>query len=336
MEDKIKDLKPNITGSTLKTYIYNINLLKRQLNEEDDEGINFLKNYTRIIAHINENNKSLNTKKNKFSSVVVVLQAYNATADLIRKYNEQIESINKQLNDKLNQQEKSEKQAENWISKDELNSFILRLKNRLPREINDIDEYAELRNYILVLFHSMMPLRNDLSDTKIYTQDDFNKIKEETQYNYIILNNEKKTKGRPPKKDKNTNQTAETGDTTPKGSYIIMNNYKTRRIYGRMINDIPDELATELKNYYPYAVQYSPEHFLLVNKQQLPYTRNALTKLFISIFKLISKRVSSSMIRHSIISDLYKPELNKLENKQRLARVMGHSIAEAEQVYAKI
>ena len=91
-------------------------------------------------------------------------------------------------------------------------------------------------------------------------------------------------------------------------------------------------MATEGK-YYPAILQFSPDHFLLVKEgkdRNEPVTRNYYTKFMLRTFKKTGKAISSTMIRHSIVSDVYK-----IDKAQELADVMGHSVAMAQQVYAK-
>ncbi len=80
-------------------------------------------------------------------------------------------------------------------------------------------------------------------------------------------------------------------------------------------------------------MNFSPDNFVLVKEgkdRNEPVTRNYYTKLMLSTFKKMGKAISSTMIRHSIVSDVYK-----INEAQELADVMGHSMATAQQVYAK-
>ena len=59
-------------------------------------------------------------------------------------------------------------------------------------------------------------------------------------------------------------------------------------------------------------------------------TRNDYTKFLLQMFKRTGKRVSSTMIRHSIVSDAYN-----ISHLKQLADEMGHSVGTAMNVYAK-
>ena len=94
-------------------------------------------------------------------------------------------------------------------------------------------------------------------------------------------------------------------------------------------------LAALLIKYYAVIKTYSPERWLLVRKRSKAgtsekATRNDYTKFLLQTFKRTGKRVSSTMIRHSIVSDAYN-----ISQLKQLAEEMGHSVGTAMGVYAK-
>jgi hypothetical protein len=55
-----------------------------------------------------------------------------------------------------------------------------------------------------------------------------------------------------------------------------------------------------------------------------------------SIFAPYEKKISSTMIRHIIVSDLYDLNKEKEAEKKELARKMAHSLNTASTYYAKV
>ena len=65
-------------------------------------------------------------------------------------------------------------------------------------------------------------------------------------------------------------------------------------------------------------------------------TPNNYTKFVKSIFTDYDKNISTSMIRHIIVSDLYDLDKETESSKKELAYKMGHTTNTASTIYAKI
>ena len=122
-----------------------------------------------------------------------------------------------------------------------------------------------------------------------------------------------------------------------KSAVLVLNNYKTFKFYGKKTIDVEPALAALLIKYNGVIKAYSPQHWLLVRKRSKAAedtyekaTRNDYTKFLLQTFKRTGKRVSSTMIRHSIVSDAYN-----ISQLKQLADEMGHSVGTAMGVYAK-
>jgi hypothetical protein len=85
---------------------------------------------------------------------------------------------------------------------------------------------------------------------------------------------------------------------------------------------MPKQVSAALIKYYTAILKFSPDNFLLVKEgkdRNEPVTRNYYTKLMLSTFKKMGKAISSTMIRHSIVSDVYK-----INEAQELSRGKCH------------
>jgi hypothetical protein len=228
---------------------------------------------------------------------------------------------------------KSEKIEKNWISVQELKATIEALKSKvLPAEaIDTYNEFRALIKYLVLLIHVSMPLRNDLACAKIFLTNEVPKSKRTygspltspltkeglegnvVPFNEIIINKSKKT------------------------AQLILNDYKTAGTYGQKVLDFPPEIAKEIIKWYPVIIRMSPKAWLIPDREdpEKCISRVTYTKLFNSIFSDTGKKVSTTQIRRTIVSDLYDVDENENKKKQDLANVMSHSIETAQKIYAK-
>jgi hypothetical protein len=115
---------------------------------------------------------------------------------------------------------------------------------------------------------------------------------------------------------------------------LVLNSYKTKEVYKQKVIKLPYEITSDLRKYLPLIHSVSPNEWFVVGKrdQEKPMTRNAFTKYLNKVF---GKNISTSMIRHTIVSSVYKVDKDEYKQKQELADKMGHSVNEASLVYAK-
>jgi hypothetical protein len=242
-------------------------------------------------------------------TIIVFSKAYDLPAAVVEAYSKEADKLSGQLQAFLSKNEKSERQRSNWMTKEELQTFAATLKADIPPKIKSFEDYERVMRYVLVQFHLSHPIRNDLADAKVYLQAD--KPAQEPTTNYILLNKSRKS------------------------AVLVLNNYKTFKFYGKKTIDVEPALAALLIKYYGVIKEYSPDRWLLVRKRSKAgayekATRNDYTKFLLQTFKRTGKRVSSTMIRHSIVSDAYN-----ISHLKQLADDMGHSVGTAMGVYAK-
>ena len=278
----ILDYKPNIKESSANSYRDVIKTMIDYFNNEQ-----FYMNYNETMKYINS--FKLTTAKNKLSALIVLLKALDVNNILIGKYSDELKKMSDAYNDFNKLQTKTETQSDNWIEYDEL----LTVADDLLKKFNKIvkqdkisnDEYKILVYTVMLHTHLYIPLRNDLSTVKRITEDDYIKNGINTDANYIINNNK-----------------------------IIMNDYKTNRIYGQLIY----KLSTKLSNIYTKYFKFNKSPYLItsIKDRKSPITRNTYTKYFNSLFSLYYplKKISSSMLRHIIASHDLK---NRLTIKQQ-------------------
>ena len=301
--------KSDVKTSTINIYEKNLNKLSQDVNNsEPPSNCKWLEDFDKIMTHINKS-KSLHTRKNKINTVVIYLQATKCKLSIIKKYQDEIVKLSQEITTGYNQNEKNEKQLKNWLSLAELTEFKNNLLLDLPKKFNTFDDYKKIMKYLILETHLELPLRNDLVDAQVYDEKDFSKIEEVNTTNYLVLG-------------------------TKKG-YLILNNYKTSGTYGRKKLDLSPELFKIWKKFYKIIIQYSKNRYIFIKEDQNKMTRNEYTKFFGSIFKSLGKNISSTMIRHIVVSEKFPVKPKEMEQRQELASIMGHSVNEQHQVYSK-
>lgn len=304
--------KNGIKNSTLTIYEKNYNKLSKDIMGDIEDDFRWLLDYDKVMAEINKS-PSLHTRKNKINTVIVYLNMIDdlkkSEEEIVKKYNNDIGRLTKEINDDYNQNVKNEKQKENWMTYEELNNIVNKLKGELPKQINDYPNYRKLMHYLMLSIHIEIPLRNDMADAKIYTEKEFNKLEEDKETNYVVLN------GR-------------TGQ-------IILNNYKTAQSYGRKKINLSKNLFSIFKKYYPIIKERSKDNYIFIDINGDKLNRNQYTLLFNNLFKDYDKKISSSMIRHIVISHKFPINENEMKEREQLADIMGHSVNEALKVYSK-
>lgn len=303
--------KKQIKNSSLEIYEKNYNKLSKDINGDIEDDFKWLLDYDKVMEEINKS-KSAHTRKNKINTVIVYLNMIDdlkeTEKNIIKKYSDEIVKLTKQISDNYNENKLNDKQKDNWLTFEELENILNKLKAEIPKQINDYSNFKKLMHYLILSLHLEIPLRNDMADAKIYTQAEFNKIEEDKEINYLVLG---------------------------KTGTIILNNYKTSGSYGRKKINLSKNLFSIFKKYYPIIKQYSKDNWLFIDINGDKLNRNRYTLLFNDLFKQYNKKISSSMIRHIIISHKFPINENEMKEREELADIMGHSVNEALKVYSK-
>lgn len=243
------------------------------------------------------------TQKTMIATIVSVLSlvkdkpVYKAVH---RHYSEKLAELTKEDREK-NQNEKTQKQTDNWISWED----VMKKKKALldlcatykkTKMITPSMWENLLQLTILSLYTDIPPRRNqDYQDLYVVHKYDDSKEKDRNYYDVA-------------------------------GQRFIFHKYKTAKKYGTQIVDLkeyPDlieTLACYLK-FHPLAGGKKGEFRLLVHSDGSPLSAvNAVTRILNKIF---GKKIGSSMLRHIYLSDKYD-----IDEMKEDAEKMGHSLDE--------
>jgi integrase len=307
----LRDYKPNSSANTHRIYTYNIMRLLQDFKTED--AVNAFDDAEKVIKHIVDAPHTLSTKRNKFSAVIVYLQSLHKPKELIEKYSDAFDSVVGKLTRETVKMKKTEREADNWISKADLVKFLDDMKEELPKRLSSYTDLHKWQQYVTLYFHlHVAALRNDLADMALMTESEYkNSDKDETE-NYIVL-----------------------GKKGAKGKAIIQQ-YKTKKTYGAYTIPLNEETNALFSKYYKGLQEYKKihdidNHWFIIYRDGSKITRNDYTKFMNDIFEPLGKKVSSSMIRKAVVSDAYDAE-----KIAKLAHDMGHSVSEAVNSYLKV
>jgi hypothetical protein len=309
--DIIRKYNASASDTSINTYTANIEKLLKELNGDTNEpDVSLFEDFDNVIKVLDSQKLSLNTYKNKLSSVITFLLANGTKKNIVDKFSKKVDELGSKIERENSKMNWNEKEKENVVSIKALKEYLDIMGSKLPPNPNKYDEYNKWMMYLSGMFQLNYPLRNELSDLQIYSKSEYDKLKNaDTDYNYLILSkNEAK---------------------------VILNKYKTKKTYGQIeFNIDEDYLVNGFNKYYNSIKKNIPEkyfnHWFLFKHNFEPMNRNEYTKLMNKTFEGTGKKISTSLIRKLVVSELYP-----VEKMKKLSSIMGHSIKTAINDYAR-
>jgi hypothetical protein len=296
--------KATLTESSKKLYTGN---LKKLNNKNEIKDIKFLLNADDIDKKLSEV-KSDNTKRTYLIAIVSCLKGRDSKKekDAYKKYYDQMMRLNKELK---NNTVKTDKQIENWISQDEVETIFNNNKTILKEieKCKKIDEsdYYKLLDLVILGLYVTAPPRRILDYLKMVI---IKSPHTDSQYNYLDTTNNK----------------------------YIFNNYKTAGTYKQIVEDIPDDYTKILNLYFkfhPLLKQMKKKDSavpFLVKYDGTPLDQpNQITRILNRIF---DKKISVSMLRSIYLSSKYGDMMNEMKDD---VKSMGTSVSTATNNYIK-
>jgi hypothetical protein len=264
IENTIKEVKQNLSATTLKKYVGFVKKLNKLVTNEDEvKDTNFLNDYDKV----NNVLKTINppNRKNYYSVILILLNDKKDT-DLYEKYNKDKMENNLFLKNKKEDINvvNSQTQQDKVISIEEYDKLI-DLTGKDPKYRMDNLIFNILRYY---------PIRNEIGSFKMITLEMFNKhIKNniELKDNFIVIGKRK----------------------------IIMfrTKYKTANKYGNLENEIKEKDLKKSIRDYIYDFNKGEGDYLFLNNNDEAYSNDALSlRLANTSNKAIGVKLSTSSI----------------------------------------
>lgn len=308
VKKKIKELRPRISDKSIITYftcVHNIGkyLTGEQLSHKIDD-FEFLLDIEGVLDYFDNKGHTQSTQRTKLGQLISVFEAWNALHDyefssVQDEYGEVLETLimEKQHQQKIRPQQASARQAENWMNWEEIQALHGGLKKKLdyfnlPKDDMNYDEKTLYEDYIILSLYvadeANAPLRNDYANMRIID----NEEGDDGKHNYLVNDDNMR---------------------------FILNDYKTKKTYGKQIIKVGEQLRPILDNYF----HYNNTGYLINDKTGKPISTNTLTQRLVKIFKTeVGKKVSTQLLRHAFITHHLPPEERK---RKELAAKMLHS-----------
>jgi hypothetical protein len=296
-----------LTESTKKVYEANLNKLARETGLERDANEKWLAKHKPIMTYVNSLTNH-HTRKTYLATILSYARTHNISSKVIKIYEDAMMDSVAEVQHTYETNEMSDRQKDNWVSQKEIDAKVIELREALPPKINTYPKYKQLTIYLTWLIHSILPLRNDLAITKIYNQLERPKTLDD-EINYLMI-----------------------GGNKPQ---LILNRYKTAKTYGQKILDLPKAINDELENYYDELTTFSQEHWFITRSgEDKPLSLQTFISRFQSVFP--GRKVGTTMVRQSAVSELYKVSPEQYIKEQQLANIMSHSMSTSRLKYAKV
>jgi hypothetical protein len=296
----------NITDSSKNLYMKNL----IRLNGGEIKNFNFLKDESGILEKLKKYKP--NTQRTYIISIVSLLKGLSTREPkkykkLYDKYYLVLDEMNKSL--KTNN-EKSDKEKENWISQEEVLERFNELKKVIPtlgKKITE-EQYYELQKLVILSLYCLQrPRRNkdyqEMIVTRKYTPPA--EGAEPEKVNILDL----------------------------QGNRFIFNNFKTQKKYqSQEIKILPElrEIIDIYLKYHPLFKKSKTPVPLLVDFEGRPYTsNNDMTRL---LYKIFNKKIGVNMLRHIFLTDKYKDIMDEMKED---TKEMGTSVDMMKDQYIK-
>lgn len=291
MQTQIRKNRPQITDSSIKSYVSILRALWNRVYGEDDYKVEKFENTKKILDFL----KDVDPSKRK-----TILSALMAICEDKKKCDEYREIMLKDAstyNAVQKEQKMNDKQKQNWLSNEEIDEKFKQLFEKF-------DEATSMRGAVpLKLLHQAM--------------------------DFVILSLTT-GKFMPPRRNadwtemrwKNYEETDEEEENVYTGRKFIFNIYKTKKFHGRQEIPVPKPLKEILDKW----TKKIKSDYILFDSNGDKLSSSQLTQRLNHIFD--GKKASTTILRHVFLTDKYKnvPALKDMENT---ATMMGHDLKTA-------
>lgn len=298
MEDK------NLSENSINYYIRNLELLN---DNKPIKNFNFLKDIDDISKRLDT--KKPNTQRSYYISIVAILSLFDdkKIKKIMLPYYEKMMELNRNFKADESKNEKTDKQKQNWIEKEEIVNKLNDLVDKCKTFKNPVSESEFntcLKMVILSVFSLIPPRRNKDFQNMLIVKNKIPKELEDIKINFIIVNKKQ----------------------------FIFRDYKTAHAElkdsNELVIDINDDLMNNINLYLKYHPTYHKKAdadenlcwFLCDYDGTKLNSINAITYILNRIF---NKKIGVSMLRHFYTSHKYGNVLNEMKND---AAAMSHSV----------
>ena len=294
--DLIKEARPEIRASTLKSYYYGI---RRAMPEksvkrlgvgmsENRVSMAWMSNFKDVLSRLEAVPYTVAVTKTTLTPLLVISKhLFGGDSDTYAGYLAESERLGDILCKEQMAHEKTAPMEKNWIELDELRTFVLAMPTATAKQ--------KIRRLIGALYVLHPPARNDYSSMQLIDSDE--DIDDTT--NYLVLK-----------------------DGVP--DHFLFQSYKTSKKYGLVTVPIGVELRTELQSFLGER-----KTGLMFGKKM---NKSAVSYAMSQAFTPLGKHVTVNTLRHIVTTDSI--DLDTRLQQKKLAEAMMHS-SDQQLCYAK-
>ena len=258
--DKISDTTKNL---------YRRNLMRLN-GDKPFKNLNFLKKHKSVLEHIKD--MPINTQKSYLISIVSVIK-HAKDEKLLAIYQPIMMKLNKTVSDNNG---KSDKQEENWLTHEEVLDVQKHLLKVLPKTFISPANYDRLLDLMVVSLYTLTPPRRSQDYIKLLVS-----------------------------------KPAENAD---KSNYIedgkfVFNVYKTNATYGKQTEPIPDQLQKIIDI---YMKEHNGQPEFLIKKNGVPMKNSS--EITHRLNRIFGRKISTSMLRNIYLTSKYADVMNDMKN----------------------
>jgi len=280
IKTKIKENKPNISESSVKTYNSILTNLYQHVYGDDDYNMKGFNDTESILTFL----KDIEPSRRKTILAALVVLTDN------KKYRESMLADIESAQIKNHQQEKTQKQKENFIDGYLISKIYQNLKKRANNLYKKGDlsyhEMQEIQNYIIMTLYcgQYIPPRR----ARDYTEFKIKNINKNDD-NYID------------------------------GNELVFNKYKTAKTYSQQRLELPKKLKYILNKW----IKINPTEYLLFDIHQNKLSNVTLNQ---RIEKIVGTKMGVNGFRHVYMSNKYQSSIQNDEDMKNDFKAMGSSI----------
>lgn len=277
LEVIIKKNRPNLTQSSIKTYLSSLSRITKDVKVELKIPEDFIKNIDAILEKAKDYTPIV--RKSKLAAVIVLLDDKQDLEDngeyknkdktnAIKKLRFVMQKDMKTVDDEETKQELTEKQKENFVPQEDIFKIyeLLREQTMPLFKLNTLNkkQFEMMQMFVLLSLYILIPPRRTMD----FTHFKIRNIDPERD-NYFLVPKRKKDLGA-----------------------FVFNQYKNAKKLGpQIIERIPKELERIIDKWK----QYNKSDYLLINSVGKQVSGS---KIALWLNEIFGKRISTSMLRH--------------------------------------
>lgn len=270
--------KVNISEKTKMVYINNLSILN---DKNLIKNLSFLSNTTNLMSKLED--KTTITKRNYLISVCKALSLIKRPPKLEEAYIF-YKKVLMELNAEIKSNVASKKTIDNWLTLDEIRIKLVKYKsifNRLDKkQLITPNDWDQLLNGVVLFIYTLIAPRRttDYQDMIVLDNQD-----DELSSNLLIVQDRQ----------------------------FVFKNYKTKKVYGDQIVDIPPNLMKFIKIYLKFHPCKGGMKWFFVKMNGNRFINEGFIHSRLST--IFNKKVGSTQMRRIYITSKYKPKQDEMK-----------------------